>query len=106
MKKAAKKMVDLVREIHQDVDASSGAMIVLLDNPNEDEGDLFSVIGYRKHLVVMLATAMNSDPNLKQLVQEALYLDALVPDEVKSKARSSIEVVDKTADICPKPALD
>lgn len=108
MKKAAKKMVDLVREIHQDVDArNGGAMIVLLDNPNEGEGDLISVIGNRKHLVVMLATSMNSDPSLKQIVQEAIYLDSLVPDEVKSMARSSMEVeVDKTVDRCPETALD
>lgn len=108
MKKAAKKMVDLVREIHQDVDASNGgAMIVLLESPNEDEGDLISIIGSRRDLAILLASSMNSDPRLKQLVQEALYLDSLVPDEVKSKARSSIEVeVGKTVDRCPETALD
>ena len=99
MKKAAKKMIDLVREIHQDVDASNGgAMIVLLDNPNEDEGDLISVIGNRSKLVVMLATSMNSDPSLKQIVQEAIYLDSLVPDELKAEARAKAKAETSMSD--------
>ena len=101
-------MVNLIREIHQDVDASNGgAMIVILENPNEGEGDLISIIGGRRDLAILLASSMNSDPRLKQLVQEALYLDSLVPDEVKSEARSSTKVeVDKTVDRCSEPALD
>ena len=100
--------MDLVREIHQDVDASNGgAMIVLIESPNEGEGDLISIIGGRRDLAILLASSINSDPRLKQLVQEALYLDSLVPDEVKSKARSSIEVeVDKTVDRCPGTCVD
>lgn len=36
----------------------------------------------------MLATSMNSDPSLKSIIQEAIYLDSLVPDEVKAEARA------------------
>lgn len=89
MKETIKKVKDFAREIyaHDTVPSTGGYIIIATEGP--EDGILAGVTGKGSELVKLIGMAMLQDPTLEEIIKEAIYINATIPDSLKELARKT-----------------
>ena len=67
---------------------TGGGIIILASNPNAEKGEPNSVVfmkGTGMDLMAILAASFASNKNLKELSKHALFMSAIIPEELSGK---------------------
>lgn len=89
MKDSFKKIQSLADELAKNADvANGGGIIIMAANPNGKEGDPNSIIFMKGRGIDLLATlsaSFKANDTLKELVREALFMSAIIPNSMVQK---------------------
>lgn len=89
MKDSFKKIQSLADELAKNADVSNGGgTIILASNPNAEKGEPNSVVfikGTRIDLIATLADSFAANKNLKELSKHALFMSAIIPNDLVDK---------------------
>lgn len=89
MKDSFKKILSLADELEKNADVKNGGgIIILASNPNAEKGESNSVVfmkGMRIDLLATLAGSFAAHKDLKELSKHALFMSAIIPEELSGK---------------------
>lgn len=90
MKDSFKKIQSLADELAKNADvANGGGIIIMAANPNGKEGDPNSLVfmkGKGIDILTTLCSSFKANDTLKELVREALFMSAIMPNSVVQKS--------------------
>lgn len=90
MKDSFKKIQSLADELAKNADVTNGGgIIIMAANPNGKEGDPNSIVFMKGKGIDILATlcaSFKANDTLKELVREALFMSAIMPNSVVQKS--------------------
>ena len=90
MKDSFKKIQSLANELAKNADvANGGGIIILAADPQTEEGKTNSVVfmkGMRIELLATLCASFGTNDTLKELVRDALFMSAIMPNSVIQKS--------------------
>lgn len=90
MKDSFKKIQSLADELAKNADvANGGGIIIMAANPDNKEGDPNSIVFMKGKGIDILATLCGSfkvNDTLRELVREALFMSAIMPNSVIQKS--------------------
>ena len=89
MNDSFKKIQSLADELAKNADVTNGGgIIILASNPNAEKGESNSVVfikGKGIDLIATLAASFAANKNLKALSKHALFMSAIIPEELSGK---------------------
>lgn len=90
MKDSFKKIQSLADELAKNADVQNGGgIIIMAANPNGNEGDPNSHVFMKGKGIDILATlcaSFKANDTLRELVREALFISAIMPNSVVQKS--------------------
>lgn len=89
MKNSFEKIKSLADELAKNADVTNGGgIIILASNPNSEEGDANTIAfikGRGIDLIATLSASFKTNDSLKVLAKEALFMSAIIPDDLVGK---------------------
>ena len=89
MNDSFKKIQSLADELAKNADVKNGGgIIILASNPNTEKGEPNSVVfmkGRGIDLIATLATSFAANKDLKEVSKHALFMSAIIPEELIGK---------------------
>lgn len=89
MKEAVKKVKEFATELHGTTSSVGEGSFMIFATEGPEDGILAAVTGRKGDLVKLIGVAMLQDPELEDIVKEALFINATIPDSVKELARKT-----------------